>query len=124
MARLLRAAILVGCVLSAGSAPAGTYYIAANGSDSNSGTSKTSSWVHAPVWQVARVIARLTGWLLGTNFYFVGATPGTIVLGYPLGSRGLGIGAVRAGTTFTLEWTLPGTVAAHSPVRFLPWTIP
>jgi hypothetical protein len=48
MVRLLRAAILVACILSAGSASAGTYYIAANGSDSNSGTSPTSSWVHAP----------------------------------------------------------------------------
>ncbi len=48
MARLLRAAILVGCVLSACSASAGTYYIAADGLDSNSGTSKTSPWLHAP----------------------------------------------------------------------------
>jgi hypothetical protein len=48
MARLLRAAILLGCVLAAGSASAGTYYIAANGSDSNTGTSKTSPWLHAP----------------------------------------------------------------------------
>src|SRR6266550_2360085 len=32
----------------AGRASATTYYIAANGSDSNSGTSKTTPWLHAP----------------------------------------------------------------------------
>ena len=31
-----------------GSLSATTYYIAANGSDSNSGTSKSSPWLHAP----------------------------------------------------------------------------
>jgi hypothetical protein len=31
-----------------GIASANTYYIAANGSDSNNGTSKTTSWLHAP----------------------------------------------------------------------------
>jgi hypothetical protein len=48
MAQLLRGAILVTCFLSAGSAFAGTYYVAADGSDSNSGTSKTSPWLHGP----------------------------------------------------------------------------
>jgi hypothetical protein len=48
MARLFRTAILMACFLSAGSAFAGTYYIAANGSDSNNGTSKTTPWLHAP----------------------------------------------------------------------------
>jgi hypothetical protein len=46
--RVFRAAILVTCLLGVGSASAGTYYIAANGSDSNSGTSKSSPWLHAP----------------------------------------------------------------------------
>src|ERR1017187_5202747 len=32
----------------AGSASATTYYIAANGSDSNNGTAKTTPWLHAP----------------------------------------------------------------------------
>jgi hypothetical protein len=48
MAKYLRIAIFVGCFLYGGSAFAGTYYIAANGSDSNNGTSKTSPWLHAP----------------------------------------------------------------------------
>jgi hypothetical protein len=61
MARFFRAAILVACFLSAGSAfaqgtcPAsapvtGTncYFIAANGSDTNSGASESSPWSHAP----------------------------------------------------------------------------
>jgi hypothetical protein len=48
IAKLLRAAILIACFFSAGTALAGTYYIAANGSDSSSGTSKTSPWMHAP----------------------------------------------------------------------------
>jgi hypothetical protein len=48
MAKLLRAAILIAWFFSAGTALAGTHYIAANGSDSSSGTSKTSPWLHAP----------------------------------------------------------------------------
>jgi len=48
MAKLLRTAILVVCSLEAGSAFAGTFYIAATGSDSNPGTSKLSPWLHAP----------------------------------------------------------------------------
>ena len=35
-------------ILSAGTASATTYYIAANGSDSNNGTSQTTPWLHAP----------------------------------------------------------------------------
>jgi hypothetical protein len=48
MAKFLGIAIFVACLFYAGSASAGTYYIAANGSDSNSGTSKTAPWLHAP----------------------------------------------------------------------------
>ncbi|MGB8913095.1 MAG: hypothetical protein WCC85_12525, partial [Candidatus Sulfotelmatobacter sp.] len=40
--------ILILGILTAGSASATTYYIAANGSDSNNGTSKTTPWLHAP----------------------------------------------------------------------------
>jgi len=36
------------CLVISGSASATTYYIAANGSDSNSGTAKTTPWAHAP----------------------------------------------------------------------------
>jgi hypothetical protein len=48
MTRFFRAAILMACFLSAKSAFAGTYYIAANGSDANNGTSKATPWLHAP----------------------------------------------------------------------------
>lgn len=48
MAKLLRTAILVACIFNAGSACAGTHYIAANGVDSNTGTSKATPWLHAP----------------------------------------------------------------------------
>ena len=40
-------ALMLG-LLAAGSASATTYYIAANGSDSNSGTSESSPWAHLP----------------------------------------------------------------------------
>ena len=40
-------AIILGIFLSA-NASATTYYVAANGSDSNNGTSKSSPWLHAP----------------------------------------------------------------------------
>jgi hypothetical protein len=36
------------CLMLASGASATTYYIAANGSDANNGTSKTTSWQHAP----------------------------------------------------------------------------
>jgi hypothetical protein len=50
MGRLFRLAFLAmfALVLSAASASATTYYIAANGSDSNDGLSKTSPWAHMP----------------------------------------------------------------------------
>ncbi len=47
--QLPRALLLfVLAVVMSGTASATTYYIAANGSDSNSGTSNTSPWLHAP----------------------------------------------------------------------------
>jgi hypothetical protein len=50
MNRLVRLAILMLTIssIASGMASATTYYIAANGSDSNSGTSNTSPWQHAP----------------------------------------------------------------------------
>jgi hypothetical protein len=48
MVRLVRFAILLGCISVAGSAFATTYYIATNGSDSNNGTSTSTPWLHAP----------------------------------------------------------------------------
>src|SRR5271156_2539010 len=50
MNRLIRLALLMLTVstLTAGIASATTYYIAANGSDSNNGTATTTPWLHAP----------------------------------------------------------------------------
>ena len=50
MSRLIPPALLAFFlgILTIGTASATTYYIAANGSDSNSGQSKTSPWLHAP----------------------------------------------------------------------------
>ncbi len=49
MHRLIRPALLLLTVFAIGGfASANTYYIAANGSDTNSGTSNTSPWQHAP----------------------------------------------------------------------------
>lgn len=49
MARLIRLATLVLCVLIAHAAYGATYYVdCAGGNDSNNGTSKTTSWLHAP----------------------------------------------------------------------------
>lgn len=48
MAKYLRIALFMVCFLSADTVFAATYYIAANGSDSNSGTSKTAPWQHFP----------------------------------------------------------------------------
>ncbi len=48
MARFFRFAILAVALLFARASFATTYYIAANGSDSNNGTSKTTPWLHAP----------------------------------------------------------------------------
>src|SRR5579863_2798372 len=39
---------LLGVLFAAGNVSATTYYVAADGSDSNDGTSKTTPWQHAP----------------------------------------------------------------------------
>jgi hypothetical protein len=48
MARVLRLTILLSSIWLTGSAWATTYYIAANGSDSNNGTSTSAPWLHVP----------------------------------------------------------------------------
>jgi hypothetical protein len=48
LTKFLRVAIFMACVLRAGSAFAGAHYIAANGLDSNNGTSQATPWLHAP----------------------------------------------------------------------------
>ena len=88
MARLLRVAIFMACVFSAGSAfatvvPGGTcpasapvtgkncYFIAASGSDTNNGTSETTPWLHAPGMQkcasnCAAVLSYTSGGIRGS----------------------------------------------------------
>src|SRR5579871_308349 len=53
-------------------ASATTYYIAANGSDSNSGTSKTSTWTHAPGMKNCTAICASTVPKPGDQFIFRG----------------------------------------------------
>ncbi|MGH9717544.1 MAG: hypothetical protein ACRD4R_12575 [Candidatus Acidiferrales bacterium] len=56
----------------AGSASATTYYIAANGSDSNSGTSKTSPWLHAPGMSTCTATCASTTVKAGDSIIFRG----------------------------------------------------
>jgi hypothetical protein len=91
MARFFRAAIMMACFLSAGSTfaaggacPASApvkgnncYFIAANGSDANSGTSESSPWLHAPgmpncAGACATVQTALGGSAPGTGFILRG----------------------------------------------------
>ncbi len=48
MVRIVRYALLLGCLLVTGVAFAANYYVSVSGSDSNSGTSTDSPWQHAP----------------------------------------------------------------------------
>ena len=50
MVRMVRLPLmmLMLCLMAASAASATTYYVAANGSDSNNGTSKSAPWLHAP----------------------------------------------------------------------------
>jgi hypothetical protein len=59
-------------LLTAGSAAANTYYIAANGSDSNSGTSKSSPWAHAPGMKNCTGVCGSTNPQAGDSFIFRG----------------------------------------------------
>src|SRR5271156_6951026 len=56
----------------AGSAFATTYYVAANGSDSNNGTSKTTPWLHAPGMQNCSAICASTTPNAGDQFVLRG----------------------------------------------------
>src|ERR1700677_111939 len=78
MNRLIRFSLVLaiaGLVLSltmAGSASATTYYIAANGSDTNNGTSKTSPWLHAPGMKTCVNICASANPQPGDQFIFRG----------------------------------------------------
>jgi len=62
----------------AGSAFATTYYIAANGSDSNSGTSKSNPWAHAPGMTVCTAACLSTTPRPGDQFIFRGCDSWTM----------------------------------------------
>ena len=79
MKRLVLTSILLISVLAlltsfsaAGGALATTYYVAANGSDSNSGTSKTAPWQHAPGMSTATGLASSTTINPGDSIIFRG----------------------------------------------------
>ena len=87
MARVFRAAIFVACLLSAGSAfaaggscgsipvPSGVtscFYISAAGADTNSGTSESSPWLHAPGMANCSNTCRSTTPAGGEGFIFRG----------------------------------------------------
>jgi hypothetical protein len=64
-------ALMLG-LLAAGSASATTYYIAANGSDSNSGTSQSSPWLHAPGMSTCTATCASTSIKPGDSIIFRG----------------------------------------------------
>ncbi len=68
---------LLATFFAAGSAFATTYYIAANGSDSNNGTSKTTPWLHAPGMPSCTGTCASTTPRLATTSYFVVVIRGT-----------------------------------------------
>jgi hypothetical protein len=73
MVRLARAVILMSCFLIAADAFAANYYIDyASGNDSNSGTSKTSPWQHAPGMQNCTGSCGATNPQPGDQFIFKG----------------------------------------------------
>src|ERR1700758_4405351 len=63
--------ILLACFVIT-SASATTYYIAANGSDSNNGTSKSTAWLHAPGMPACSAVCASTTPKAGDRFVFRG----------------------------------------------------
>ena len=63
--------LILGFVFS-GNAHAATYYVAANGSDSNNGTSQSSPWAHAPGMSAATGLAASTRINAGDSIIFRG----------------------------------------------------
>jgi hypothetical protein len=74
MSRLIPPALLAFFlgILTIGTASATTYYIAANGSDSNTGQSKTSPWLHAPGMSDCNGVCASTTPQAGDRFIFRG----------------------------------------------------
>jgi hypothetical protein len=96
MARMLRAAIVMACFLSAGSAFAGTYYVSANGSDSNDGASKTTPWLHAPGMPKCTGSCASHTPVAGDRFIFRGGDT------WHLGNSGL---SPYTGGTWSITWS-------------------
>ncbi len=80
----------------AGSASATTYYIAANGSDSNSGTSKSSPWLHAPGMKGCSSVCASTTPKPGDTIIFRGGDT----------------------WTFSAKWTIPSSGSSGSPITY------
>ncbi len=86
MGRTVRIPLLTLLVfLAISSASATTYYIAANGSDSNNGTSKTTPWLHAPGMQGCSGACASTTTQAGDRFIFRGGDSWHYSAGYPIG---------------------------------------
>lgn len=64
--------LILALLLSSLTATAATFYIAANGSDSNSGTSKSSPWLHAPGMPACTANCASTQPIAGDRFIFRG----------------------------------------------------
>lgn len=110
MRRAILSAVTLGflCCGISGVAQGGTFYIAANGSDSNNGTSKSTPWLHAPGMPNCSSVCKSTfptGSIVnaaGTSFIFRGGD--TWHFGNPSPSSG-----VYTGGTWLWEWYGTGT---------------
>ena len=68
---------LLFAVLTIGQVSAATYYVAANGSDSNNGTSEATPWLHAPGMSTCTATCASTTISAVTRSSFAAATLGT-----------------------------------------------
>src|SRR4029077_8605659 len=74
MARLIRFSMIAALLTfaTAGSAFATSYYVAANGSDSNNGTSESTPWLHAPGMSTCTATCSATTINAGDSIIFRG----------------------------------------------------
>jgi len=84
--RLALLILTVGTMMT-GIASAANYYVAANGSDSNSGTSNTSPWLHAPVCRTALEPAPPLRFVLEIRSSYGAAIPGMWEIRLPVPTR-------------------------------------
>lgn len=125
--RLLPLAIFVTCIIANGSAFGSTYFIAANGSDSNNGSSKTTPWLHAPGMPNCTGKCASTTPKPGDQFIFRGGDTwhfGNSSASLTSAGLGFGTGPGRAATRSTSAWIRRGIQADLGSVRFLPVITP